>query len=51
VPDALVDEVALIGDRTRIADRLDAWKECGVTTLVAQTRQPEALQVLADLLL
>jgi F420-dependent oxidoreductase-like protein len=51
VPDELVDEVALIGDPARIADRLEAWRECGVTTLVAQARQPEALQVLAELCL
>jgi F420-dependent oxidoreductase-like protein len=51
VPDALVDEVALIGDRARIADRLEAWKECGVTTVVARARQPEALQLLAELVL
>src|SRR5207253_10276037 len=29
VPDALVDEVALVGPRQRIADRLDAWRESG----------------------
>jgi F420-dependent oxidoreductase-like protein len=51
VPDALVDEVALVGDQARIADRLVAWRECGVTTLIAQARQPEALQVLAELVL
>ena len=27
VPDALVDEVALVGPRDRIADRLEAWSE------------------------
>ena len=27
VPDALVDEIALVGDRARIADRLAAWRE------------------------
>jgi alkanesulfonate monooxygenase SsuD/methylene tetrahydromethanopterin reductase-like flavin-dependent oxidoreductase (luciferase family) len=43
--------VSLIGDRARIADRLEAWKACGVTTLVAQARQPEALQALAEILL
>jgi F420-dependent oxidoreductase-like protein len=51
VPDALVDEVALVGDRARIADRLDAWRACGATTLVLQARQPEALQLLAELVL
>ena len=49
VPDALVDEIALVGDRARIADRLDVWRESGATTLVLQARQPEALQTLAEL--
>ena len=49
VPDALVDEVALVGDRARIADRVAAFRECGVTTLVLQARQPEALRLLAEL--
>jgi F420-dependent oxidoreductase-like protein len=51
VPDALVDEVALVGDRARIADRLEAWRASGVTSLNLQARQPEALQVLAELVL
>ena len=29
VPDELVDEIALLGPRERIADRLEAWKELG----------------------
>jgi len=49
VPDALVDEVALVGDRARIADRLAAFRECGVDTLILQARQPEALRLLAEL--
>ena len=49
VPDALVDEVALVGGRERIAERIAAFRECGVTTLVLQARQPEALRVLAEL--
>jgi F420-dependent oxidoreductase-like protein len=51
VPDALVDEIALVGDRARIADRLEAWRASGVTTLNLQARQPEALQLLAELVL
>ena len=31
------------------ADRLAAWREAGVTTLIAQARQPEALRLLAEL--
>ena len=49
VPDALVDEVALVGDRARIGNRLDAFRECGVGTLILQARQPEALRLLAEL--
>src|SRR5918912_203791 len=32
VPDAFVDEVALVGPVERIRDRLAAWRESGVTT-------------------
>ena len=49
VPDALVDEIALVGNRARMADRLAAWRESGATTLVLQARQTEALQALAEL--
>ncbi len=49
VPDAFVDEVALVGPPERIADRLDAWTESGVTTLLVQTRDPLALRTLAGL--
>jgi F420-dependent oxidoreductase-like protein len=49
VPDALVDEIALVGPRERIAERLEVWRECGVTTLLCQTRQPEALELMAEL--
>ena len=45
----IVDEVALVGDRARIAERVAAFRESGVTTLVLQARQPEALRLLAEL--
>ena len=49
VPDALVDEVALVGPRERIAARLDAWRECGVTTLLCQTRDVATMRLMAEL--
>jgi F420-dependent oxidoreductase-like protein len=49
VPDDLVDEVALIGPRERIADRLDAWRESGITTMILGAQQPEALRMMAEL--
>jgi alkanesulfonate monooxygenase SsuD/methylene tetrahydromethanopterin reductase-like flavin-dependent oxidoreductase (luciferase family) len=51
VPDELVDEIALVGPKERIADRLEAWHDAGVSSILIQTRQPEALQVMAELLL
>ncbi|HLF69237.1 MAG TPA: LLM class F420-dependent oxidoreductase [Gaiellaceae bacterium] len=51
VPDAFVDEVALVGSRERIADRLDAWRASGATTLLVSTQQPEALRALAEIVL
>jgi F420-dependent oxidoreductase-like protein len=49
IPDSLVDEVALVGPRERIADRLDAWRACGVTTLLCQIRDVETLRLMAEL--
>jgi hypothetical protein len=51
VPDALVDEIALVGPKERIRDRLDAWKASGVGTLIVGAQQPEALRVMAELCL
>jgi F420-dependent oxidoreductase-like protein len=47
VPDELVDETSLTGPPERIRDRLQAWKESGVTTLMAATLQVDALRALA----
>jgi F420-dependent oxidoreductase-like protein len=51
VPDALVDEVALIGSRVEIADKLDAWRESGVTTLIVMAQDVDTLRTLAELVL
>lgn len=51
VPDDLVDEIALIGPRERIVDRLDAWKESDITTMILGSSQPEALRLMAELVL
>jgi F420-dependent oxidoreductase-like protein len=44
VPDALIDEVALVGPLGRIVDHLGAWRESRVTTVVLGTDQPEVLE-------
>ncbi|MBX7160239.1 MAG: LLM class F420-dependent oxidoreductase [Acidimicrobiia bacterium] len=51
VPDELVDETSLCGPAARIADRLEAWKESPVTTLICGTPDPSALRLLAELAL
>jgi len=52
VPDALVDDVALVGPKERIVERLAAWKEAGrnghVASLLVGGGQPEALRLLAE---
>jgi alkanesulfonate monooxygenase SsuD/methylene tetrahydromethanopterin reductase-like flavin-dependent oxidoreductase (luciferase family) len=47
VPDALVDDVCLVGPPERIRDRLSMWREAGVSTLIAVTLQFDALRALA----
>jgi F420-dependent oxidoreductase-like protein len=49
VPDAFIDEVSLVGPKARIADRIEAFRAAGVTTLICATRQPEALRAVAEL--
>jgi F420-dependent oxidoreductase-like protein len=48
VPDAFVDEVALIGPVERIRDRLAAWRESGATTLLISTRDAATLRGVAE---
>ena len=48
VPDELADEVALVGPKERIRDRLAPWRECGVTTLICGVLQTEALHAIAE---
>jgi F420-dependent oxidoreductase-like protein len=48
VPDAFVDEVALVGSVERIRDRLAAWRESGATTLLVSTRDLATLRGVAE---
>jgi F420-dependent oxidoreductase-like protein len=50
VPDELVDELALVGPKERIADRLAAWRESGATTLLISTRDAATLRAVAEAL-
>ena len=50
VPDELVDELALVGPKERIAERLEAWKGSGATTLLVSTRDAASLRAVAEAL-
>ncbi|MBM3560605.1 MAG: LLM class F420-dependent oxidoreductase, partial [Alphaproteobacteria bacterium] len=56
VPDALVDEIALVGSAARIRDRLQAWKAAGKkrqvdSLLVSGNQSVETLRVIAEAVL
>src|SRR5262249_1666815 len=51
VPDALVAAIALGGPPERSPERLTAWRDAGVTTLVCGTAQPETIRLMAELVL
>ena len=51
VPDALVDDLALVGPKERIAEHLEPWRTSGVHTLVIGTPRTAAMTTLAELLL
>ena len=52
IPDSFVDDIALVGPRERIRERLSVWKAAAakghVATLIANRSDPEALRVLAE---
>jgi F420-dependent oxidoreductase-like protein len=51
VTDAMVDAVALVGSKERVAERLEAYREAGATQLLAATRDRETMRALAELIL
>jgi F420-dependent oxidoreductase-like protein len=51
VPDALVDEVALLGPREHVAEQLNAWRHSPVTTMVLTTSKEAVLRTMAELVL
>jgi F420-dependent oxidoreductase-like protein len=50
VPDEMADAIALVGPAGRITERLQRWIDSPVTHLLAGTRDPKALAVLAEAL-
>jgi F420-dependent oxidoreductase-like protein len=48
VPDEWVDMKSLIGPQARIKQRYRAWEDSGATGLTVRSRQPEAIEILAE---
>ena len=48
VPDEWVDAKSLVGPPERIKQRYKAWEESGLTGLTVRSRQPEAVEVMAE---
>jgi len=51
IPDEMADEVALVGPVERIRDRLQAWRETPVTTLLVGAEDRRAVRTMAELVL
>lgn len=51
VPDAFADEISLVGPPERIKDRLQAWQDSPVTSLLVSARSIGQLRTFADLVL
>ena len=49
VPDELVDEVALVGTKEMVRDRLEVWEESPATTLMITGADIATLRVMAEL--
>ncbi len=48
VPDDFVDHRSLVGPPERIKERFRAWEGSGATALTVRSRQPEAIEVMAQ---
>ena len=51
VPDDFADEISLVGPPSRIRQRLDAWRDSPVTTLMVAARDASELAQIRDLVL
>ena len=51
VPNEFIDEIALIGSRERIRDRLQAWRESRVTTMLLHGADAAKLREIAEIVM
>jgi alkanesulfonate monooxygenase SsuD/methylene tetrahydromethanopterin reductase-like flavin-dependent oxidoreductase (luciferase family) len=51
VPNEFIDEIALIGSKERIRDRLQAWRDSRVKTILLHAADPTKLQEIAEVVM
>ncbi len=51
VPDDLVDDISLVGPKDRIKQRLAAWEDSAVTSLLVWPKSEDDLNIIAELVL
>src|ERR1700712_1085667 len=48
IPDDLVEEMHIVGDAGYVRERVAAWEETGVTTLLLSLRSPDEVRLVAE---
>tara|TARA_Y100000590_G_scaffold275359_1_gene309142 strand:- start:6335 stop:7351 length:1017 start_codon:yes stop_codon:yes gene_type:complete len=51
VPDKFADEISLVGPKERIKERVEAWRDTPVTSLLISTHDKERLREIAEIVL
>ena len=49
VPDQFADEISLVGPKERVKERLEAWRDTPVTSLLVSTQRKETLKEVAEI--
>ena len=50
IPDELADEMHIVGDASHVKERVAAWEETGVTTLMLSLRSADEVRLVAETL-
>jgi alkanesulfonate monooxygenase SsuD/methylene tetrahydromethanopterin reductase-like flavin-dependent oxidoreductase (luciferase family) len=50
IPDELADEMHIVGDAGYVKERVAAWEETGVTTLMVSLRSADEVRLVAETL-
>ena len=51
VPDQFADEISLVGPKDRVKERVEAWRDTPVTSLLFSTHDKERLREVAEIVL